>query len=52
MDRRSFLNYSAAATASFFVRGTFQPAWTQDLRAFIAERCGSHDSGASTGCDA
>src|ERR1022692_699173 len=31
MDRRSFLNYSTMATASFFVRGAFQPAWAQDL---------------------
>ncbi|MGA8767590.1 MAG: carboxylesterase/lipase family protein [Candidatus Acidiferrales bacterium] len=30
MDRRSFLNYSAMATASFFVRGAFQPARAQD----------------------
>ena len=31
MDRRTFLNYSTGATASFFLRGAFQPAWAQDL---------------------
>ena len=31
MDRRTFLNYSTMATASFFVRGAIQPAWAQDL---------------------
>ena len=31
MDRRSFLNYSTIATASFFVRGAFRRAWAQDL---------------------
>jgi len=31
MDRRTFLNYGTVATASFLVRGAFQPAWAQDL---------------------